>query len=534
MTGRGGRGERVERGWLVPPPTRAGSVRAWAAAFLAGALVLLAGSSTAIAQQPGAPAVLAMTVDGPITPVMAAHVRDGITRAEREGYDALLVRLDTPGGLDTSMRSIIRNILAAEVPVLVHVAPPGARAASAGALITLSAHVAAMAPGTAIGAATPVAGQGGEDLDRKAINDAAAYAQSLAELRGRDVDFAVAAVREGRSIGAEEALRIGVVEFLASSGDELLAAIDGLVVEVGPAGREVTLRTVGATVDGFELSGMRSVQRFLADPNIAFLLLSLGTLALIYELASPGVGVGGVVGVTSVLIALFGLSVLPVNAVGIVFLVLAAALFVAELFAPGVGIAAAGGAACLVLAGIFLVQDVPGMGTSVAVVLPVAAVVGGAVLLAGRLVVRSRGQPSLTTGVGALIGQEAPVRVVGGRPTAFVGGAWWSLRSEGPPPAPGSTVRVVGMEGLDLVVEPLASGDEPPAVAQAPDGAQAPSGSTAAEVDAEAAELDTDAAGDVEAAEVDADAAGDAEAAAGGESVGASGGRTEGSEEEAH
>ncbi len=417
------------------------------------ALWCVASVAPVSAQEPGR-RVLALAVDGPITPVMAGHVEDGIARAEREGYVALVVRLDTPGGLDGSMRAIIQDIVAADVPVIVHVAPSGARAASAGALITLSAHVAAMAPGTAIGAATPVGGEGGEDLDRKVVNDAAAYARSLAELRGRNVDFAVAAVREGRSISAEEALDIGAVDVLAATRDELLDAIDGTAVSVGADDREVVLATAGAPVDEMELGLLATIQRFLVDPNVAFLLLSVGTLALIYELASPGLGAGAVVGGSSILIALFGLAVLPLNVTGIALLVLAAGLFVAELFTPGTGVAAVSGAVALMLAGVFLVRDVPGLGTSLAVVVPVAVAIGAAVAVAGQLALRTRAGPSLLTGTDALMGTEGSVRLVRGRPSAFVGGAWWSVRSDGPLD-PGSPVRVTGVDGLELVVERL-------------------------------------------------------------------------------
>lgn len=430
--------------------------RAAAIGYLAvGAAVMalwcLASTGPASAQEP-ADRVLALTVDGPITPVMAGHVEDGITRAEQEGYAALVVRLDTPGGLDGSMRAIIQDILAADVPVIVHVAPSGARAASAGALITLSAHVAAMAPGTAIGAATPVGGEGGDDLDRKVVNDAAAYARSLAELRGRNTDFAVAAVREGRSISAEEAVATDVADVLVATRADLLDTIDGTTVRVGPGDREVVLATAGAPVDEVELGLLRTIQRFLVDPNVAFLLLSVGTLALIYELASPGIGAGAVVGGSSILIALFGLAVIPVNVTGIALLVLAAGLFAAELFTPGTGVAAVSGAVALVLAGLFLFRDVPGLETSLGIIVPVAVAVGGAVVVAGQLALRTRFGPSLLTGPGALVGAEGSVRLVRGRPTAFVGGAWWAVRADEPLDA-GSQVRVLGMDGLDLMVE---------------------------------------------------------------------------------
>ena len=404
------------------------------------------------------PRVLSTTVEGAITPVVANHVADGIARAERDGYDAYLIRLDTPGGLDTSMREIVQDVLASEVPVIVYVSPRGARAASAGAIITFAGHVAAMAPGTAIGAATPVGGGGGEDLDRKVLNDAIAYVEALAELRGRDEAFLVDTVREGRSASASDALEVGAIDLVAASTIDLLDQVDGIVTTVGADDREVELTTAGAEVDDQSMGLLRRIQQFLADPNVAFLLLSIGTLGLVYELASPGIGVGGVLGVVFVVLALFGLAVLPVDFVGVIFLLLAVALFVAEVFAPGIGIAAAGGAFALVLSGIFLFDDTPGLELSLSVLLPTAIVAGTFVVLAGRLAMRARRAPSTTTGVGMLIGNRAQVHLAhDGRPQVFTLGAWWGVRPHDPGDAipPGTTVEIVEVDGLQLVVDPV-------------------------------------------------------------------------------
>jgi membrane-bound serine protease (ClpP class) len=442
-----------------------------AMAALAGAAAML--SSPALSGAPagaqdkrGEPRVLRTTVEGPITPVIDDHLADAVARAEDGGYAALVVEIDTPGGLDSSMRDIIQGFLATDVPIVAYVSPQGARAGSAGALIALSANVAAMAPGTAIGASTPVSLDGAEVSD-KVVNDAAAFAEAIAERRGRNVEAAVDMVREGRSLPVGEAVEVGAVDLEAGSLTELLDEIDGLEVDVGAEERPVTLRTAGARVDEEDMGLFRRIQQTLADPNLAFLFLSIGTLAIIYELASPGVGAGGVVGATMLLLALFSLSVLPVNAAGLLLLLLAAVMFVAELFAPGVGVAAAGGTAALVLAGVFLFPDTPGLGLSMAVVLPIAVVIGAAVVVAGRLVVRSRRAPVSASGHGVLIGQVAIVRRRGEAPAqAFVEGAWWTVRSTGPsPPRDGSTVRVIGLEGLDLIVEPKEPDepDEPPA-----------------------------------------------------------------------
>jgi len=421
-------------------------VRAVLVAAIVGAYAAMA-SSTATAQND---TVLLTRIRATITPVIADHIGEGLERAVAEGHGAYLVELDTPGGLDTSMRDIIQDFLSSPVPVVVYVAPQGARAASAGTFITMSAHVAAMAPGTAIGAATPVDLQGGEIGD-KIVNDAAAYAESLAELRDRNSEFVVDAVREGRSAAAGEAVEIGVVDLLASDRGALLEAIDGRTVRLA-SGAEVTLRTNGAEIVVHDLGRFRQVLQWLADPNLAFLFISIGTLAIIYELANPGIGAGGVIGVILLILALFALSVLPVNALGAILLVLGAGLLAAEVLTPGVGVFAGGGAISLVLGGLFLFRGP--VGVSPSVLLPVAVVVGGGTVVAGRVAWRSRKAPSVS-GVGALIGRRGIVRAASGRSgRVVVDGAWWNARTAGSPLEVGGEVRVVDLEGLELVVEP--------------------------------------------------------------------------------
>ena len=433
--------------------TADGRLRLRLAAAVIWVFLACAGWSAA-GQSDGGPRVLVTTVDGAITPVMTDHLNSAVGRAESGGYDALVVRLDTPGGLDTSMRKIVQRFLAAEVPVVVYVSPQGARAASAGAIITFAAHVAAMAPGTAIGASTPVDLEGG-DVERKVVNDAAAFAESLARLRGRNVEFAVDTVRKGRSAAADEAVELKAVDLLARSLPELLDEIDGRTVALASE-RNVVLDTRAAVVEEHGLGLFRRIQQILADPNLAFLFLSVGTLGVIYEVATPGVGVGGVVGVILILLAMFALSVLPVNALGLLLLGIAVALFVAELLAPGIGVAATGGAMVLALSGLFLFRDAPGLGVSVAVVAPVAVVMAAAVVVAGRLVARSRKAASMTTGTGLFVGRLVTVRRSTGRQDqAFVEGAWWNVRSAGPELEEGGVARVVDMDGLDLVVEPV-------------------------------------------------------------------------------
>jgi membrane-bound serine protease (ClpP class) len=427
-------------------------------------LLLGAAPAGAVAERPGEPRVLVTRVDTAITPVVADHIAAGLERARSQDFAGYVIELDTPGGLVTSMRQIVEGVLASPVPVVVFVSPQGARAASAGAIITFAAHVAVMAPGTSIGAATPVALEGGEIPD-KVINDAAAQAEALARLRGRDVRFVVDSVRKGRSAAVDEALRLGVVDARASSLAAALEAADGRTVMAQD--ERVTVRTAGAVVVRYDLGLFRRILQALADPNVAFLLLTLGTLGLIYELATPGIGVAGVTGAIALLLALFSLSVLPVNVVGLLLLAVAAALFVAELFAPGVAGFAFGGAVVLVLAAVFLFDDAEGVAVDPAAFLPTAVVAAVAALLAGRLVMRTRRMPSTSTGADVFPGRLVTVAEADG-PTGrtFTEGAWWSLRSVGPPLRPGAQARVVALDGLVLVVDPLtpdtASDDESP------------------------------------------------------------------------
>jgi membrane-bound serine protease (ClpP class) len=439
------------------PPTRPARHRRrrrqvyWSALLLGAVLAVLFLGEPVDSQERTAPTVLVTTLAEPITPVIADHIADGIDRAERDGHEAYVIRLDTPGGLDVSMRGIVQDVLAAEVPVVVYISPPGGRGASAGAIITLSAHVAAMAPGTTIGSATPVDLEGGEVID-KVLEDAAAYSEELARLRDRNTEFAVDMVREGRSVTAPQALELGVVDVVATSLDDLLEQIDGTEVELLD-GTTVTLTTADAAVEEQDLGWARRILQFLANPTLAFLLISIGTLGIIYELASPGIGVAGFVGVSALVLGLFSLAVLPTSAVGVVFLVLAAGFFVAELFAPGVGVFAALGAVALVMAGLFLfTEEGPGVELSLAVILPAAAVMFVAVAVAGRLALRARRMP--TSADQALHGSEAPVRHTGGQAQIFVEGAWWTARTaDGTPLADGQPVRVLERDDLELVVE---------------------------------------------------------------------------------
>ena len=423
----------------------------------AAALVCLALGTLLLAVGPSAaetgPTVAITTVDGIITPVTADHLDDTIEQAAAAGHEALIVRLDTPGGLLQSARDIVKGFLDAPLPVVVHVAPAGADAGSAGTFITYAAHVAAMAPGTTIGAATPVDIEGAEVGD-KVVENTAAFAEAIAEERGRDVEFAIAAVREGRSITASAAVEAGAVDLEVVDLDALLAGIDGLEVEV--RGQTVTLATEGAAVVEAEMTLARQLLQLLADPNLAFILLSLGTLAILYEIANPGLGLGGVVGVVSIVVALFAIAVLPVNWAGVALLVLAMAMFIAELFAPGIGVGAAGGTAALILAGLFLFEGGTGVTVDWWVLAPTAVLVFVLAVLAGVMVARAHRHRSVA-GSDDIIGRTLRVEHADAdRARARVGETWWRLRAEDPATTlvDGEQVTVVGRDNLDLLVAP--------------------------------------------------------------------------------
>jgi membrane-bound serine protease (ClpP class) len=423
-----------------------------AGGLIAGTALVAAFIAPVLAQDTSG--VLVTNVDGPITPVIADHLAAAVAQAV--GEEALLVvTLDTPGGLDTSMRDIVQTFLNAPVPIVVYVEPEGARAASAGTFIAMAAHVAAMASATTIGAATPVDLQGGEITD-KIINDAVAFATSIAERRGRNVEFAESAVRDGTSITASQAVEDGVVDMVADDLGDLLSAIDGMTVEV--LGEEVTLVTAGAVPDRYEMSTLRRILAQIADPNLAVLFLSIGTLAVVYEAANPGLGFAGVIGVILLVLGFFALSVLPVASAGVALLILAIALFIGEIFVPGVGVLAAGGTIALLLAGVFLFEGE--LQVSPPVLWPTALVMGAATTIAGRAALKARRRPS-TTGTATLIGKAGTVvNVEGVNGSVFLDGAWWSVRSSVGELEPGEQARVVGIEGLELIVEPIGADHE--------------------------------------------------------------------------
>lgn len=396
--------------------------------------------------------IVVLTVRGPISPTVADYVERGVRAAEERGAALLVLELDTPGGLDASMRVITQAILNARVPVAVYVSPSGARAASAGAFVALAADVAAMAPGTTIGAAHPVSlfGKQDETSAQKATNDAAAYLRSIAERRGRNGDWAEKAVRQSASATEAEALREQAVDLVAADLEGLLAALDGRALR--RPGGDVVLRTRGAAVARLPMDWQRRLLVLLADPNVAYLLLMIGLIGVFFELAHPGVIFPGVAGGISLILAFYALQALPVSAAGLLLIALAAVLFIAEVKVVSYGILGIGGAVSLLLGSMMLVRSpVPWLRVSLLVVLPMVALSVLCFLVVLRLVIRARRRPPAT-------GAEAMVGVVGEvledlapEGEVFVRGERWQARS---PEfvGKGERVRVAAVRGLMLEV----------------------------------------------------------------------------------
>lgn len=454
--GRPGRTGALAQRWI-----RAASLTAVALGVALLALPLLADGSAADtepddASSPGASApVVTVELRGTVTPVMRDHLADAIEDASARGATAVVAELDTPGGQLETTRQIIDSIIASDVPVVIHVAPTGARAGSAGTFLTYASHVAAMSPGTTIGAATPVDMEGGEVLD-KIVEDSASYIEALAEQRDRDVDFAVEAVREGTSISSSAAIDRGAIDLLAADRAELLAELDGREVGLDD-GRSVVLETADAPVVERDLGFGRQALQALANPDLAFIFLSLGVLGILYEFANPGAGLGGTIGAIMLILAFYSLAVLPTNLAGIALLVLAAALFIGELFAPGVGALAGGGTIALAVGGLLLFEQPAGIGVSWWVLLPTVVLAGLGALGIGIIAARSRRQPVRSTGPERLIGHETKLRTVNpdeGTGQIYIDGAWWQV-SAATPLHEGQRVRVVGVDGLRLEVEPV-------------------------------------------------------------------------------
>lgn len=408
-----------------------------------------------------------LELDGIVTPVMERHLVRELEAAEASEARLVVLRIDTPGGLVESTRGIVRAILSSPVPVVVWVAPPGAHAASAGMFVTISAHVAAMSPGTNIGAAHPVmlgdAGQdegGGATMEAKVVNDAAAFARSIAEARGRNAAWAERAVRESESVTSSEALDLDVVDLLADDLPSLLAALHGR--EVSTVAGTVRLVTDGVDVTERPMSFPERVVQALANPNVAFVLLTLGMIGLIAELYSPGTWIPGSIGAVSLILAFTALGNLPVNWAGVVLLVLAALLLVGELFTEGVGILGAASLAAFILGSLLLYSpstpmapELPAVRVSPWLIALIAGAVALFFLVVLRAVARSR-HVAIGAGPEALVGRSA-VASTDLRPAGMVEverEQWSAISTSGVVPA-GHAVRIKSVEGVQLHVEEI-------------------------------------------------------------------------------
>ena len=408
-----------------------------------------------------------VTYDGPITPVAAEFLVQSIAAAESEGAAALIIRLDTPGGLDTSMRDIVKAQLGAQVPVVVFVAPSGSRAASAGAFITLAAHVAAMAPGTNIGSASPVQ-MGGAGMDstmtRKVTNDAAAYIASIAADKERNEEIARSFVTEALNLTASEALEQGVIEIIASDLPALLDSLQGRSVTVD--GEMMVLETADADIVERNMSSRQKLLKALANPNLAYILMMLGVYGLFFELSNPGSLVPGILGGICLLLALFAFQTLPVDYTGIALILLGVIMLILEIKVPSFGALSIGGVTALVF-GSLMLFDSPEQWArlSLHVLIPTVIVFAGFFLLCVWLVVRSQKRPA-TTGLGAMVGETGRM-VQGIENPAESGkvvchGEIWDARAD-LPLAADARVRVVAVEGRIVRVVPASHSDQSPA-----------------------------------------------------------------------
>ncbi|MBS0451412.1 MAG: nodulation protein NfeD [Proteobacteria bacterium] len=432
--------------------------------------------------------VLVLQVDGAIGPVAVDRVQRTLDRAARERAALVVLEIDTPGGLDTAMRGIVQAILASPVPVACYVAPPGARAASAGTYILYACHVAAMAPATNVGAATPVAvgmpgigtqkdpkeGKDGaadktqDTMGAKRVQDASAYLRSLAQLRGRDTAWADQAVKDSASLAANEALARHVIDLVAADRADLLRQLDGREIRLGgidkPDGPTAKLATARAPVLVMDLNWRDRLLGALSDPSLALLLLMVGVYGLLFEFMSPGFVAPGVIGGVCLLLALWGLQMLPINYTGLALILLGIGFFVAEAFVPSYGALGAGGIAAFVFGALLLVDsELPGFGVPLPFVATLAGLFALALVVLVRMALKAHAKP-VVSGARQLLGTLAEVIEFDpgpGEGWALLNGERWRIHAAGHALAPGQLVQVAHMDGLRLEVHPVAGTHAP-------------------------------------------------------------------------
>ncbi|MFC1908441.1 nodulation protein NfeD [Chloroflexota bacterium] len=419
---------------------------------------LLLATSLVMQVQAASPRIDVLTIKGTINPVLVDYIERGIENAEDSNAMAVIIEMDTPGGLDTAMRDIIQHIVNARIPVIVYVAPSGARAASAGLYITMAAHVAVMAPNTATGAATPISlGEGGEaeisdELQAKILNDAAAYIRSLAESHGRNADWAEKAVREGVSITEQEALELNVIDIVAPDLNTLVAQLDGWQVTM-LGGNMVTLQTEDASINHI---GMKTIENFLytiTDPNIAYLLLSLASLGIMAEIFNPGLIFPGIIGAISGILAFYALGQLPVNIAGVLLIVLAFGLFIGEILTTTFGLFTMGGVTSLVIGSLILFQGAaPVFRVDPWLIAAVTIVITTVFAFVIQRAIRAHRRQA-RTGWEELIGKTAIVKAaLAPEGTVFYKGERWAAIAENDRVKPGEEVIITRVDGLTLYV----------------------------------------------------------------------------------
>ena len=415
---------------------------------------LVVGIAPAVGAAPAPVAVIEM--EGAITPVTVRLVSAAVDRAQAEHAQALVIQLDTPGGLERSMRSIVQAILNSEVPVIVYVAPTGGRAASAGVFITMAAHVAAMAPATNIGAAHPVSvGGGGPDKEmmKKIENDAAAFARSIATERGRNAEWAEKAVRSSVSVTEREAVKLKIVDLVADNLPDLLAKIDGRTVKTVKG--TVTLQTKDAPIKKIEVKFRDRFLALISDPNIAYILMMIGMLGIFFELSNPGVILPGVLGGISLILAFFAFQSLPINWAGLLLILFGVALLIAEIKVVSHGVLTIGGVVAMLL-GSMMLFDAPETGgllrVSWFVIVPAVASTAGLVIVGLSFGMRALYRKP-TTGVSGMVGEIAVARTpLAPEGQVLVQGELWRAIAQNGPVAVGEKVEVVGVNGLTLTV----------------------------------------------------------------------------------